>query len=138
MSFRWLLARLARVPFDPARLVHGSGDVLGEILDELATIPGSVPNLIELPDGYDTVVGEDGLLLSGGERRRLAIARAVLKDAPVVIFDEASQICPEDAIGAHLNVMARLSYLLKSEENRQTLMEAASHGDVMALIDKVD
>jgi ATP-binding cassette subfamily C protein CydC len=43
-----------------------------------------------LPDGYDTVVGENGLLLSGGERRRLAIARAVLKDAPIVILDEAS------------------------------------------------
>ena len=43
-----------------------------------------------LPDGYDTVVGEDGLLLSGGERRRLAIARAVLKDAPVVVLDEAT------------------------------------------------
>ena len=41
-----------------------------------------------LPDGYDTVVGEDGLLLSGGERRRLAIARAVSKDAPIVILDE--------------------------------------------------
>jgi len=43
-----------------------------------------------LPDGYDTVVGEDGTLLSGGERRRLAIARAVLKDAPIVILDEAT------------------------------------------------
>jgi ABC-type multidrug transport system fused ATPase/permease subunit len=43
-----------------------------------------------LPDGYDTRVGEDGLLLSGGERRRLAIARAVLKDAPIVILDEAT------------------------------------------------
>ncbi|MEA2026230.1 MAG: ABC transporter ATP-binding protein, partial [Chloroflexota bacterium] len=43
-----------------------------------------------LPDGYDTVVGENGLLLSGGERRRLAIARAVLKGAPVVILDEAT------------------------------------------------
>ncbi len=43
-----------------------------------------------LPDGYDTVVGEDGLLLSGGERRRLAIARAILKDAPIVILDEAT------------------------------------------------
>jgi ATP-binding cassette subfamily C protein CydC len=43
-----------------------------------------------LPDGYDTVIGEDGLLLSGGERRRLAIARAILKDAPIVILDEAT------------------------------------------------
>ena len=43
-----------------------------------------------LPSGYDTVVGEDGTMLSGGERRRLAIARAVLKDAPVAILDEAS------------------------------------------------
>ena len=43
-----------------------------------------------LPQGYDTVVGEDGVLLSGGERRRLAIARAILKDAPVVILDEAT------------------------------------------------
>ena len=42
-----------------------------------------------LPHGYDTVIGENGLLLSGGERRRLAVARAVLKDAPIVILDEA-------------------------------------------------
>jgi ATP-binding cassette subfamily C protein CydC len=43
-----------------------------------------------LPEGYDTVVGEDGLLLSGGERRRLGLARAVLKDAPIVILDEVT------------------------------------------------
>lgn len=43
-----------------------------------------------LPHGYDTPVGEDGLLLSGGERRRLAIARAVLKDAPIVVLDEVT------------------------------------------------
>ena len=45
---------------------------------------------------------------------------------------------PEDAIGAHLNVMARLSYLMKSEKNRQKLMDASSPGDVLALIDNVD
>lgn len=45
---------------------------------------------------------------------------------------------PEDAIGAHLNVMARLSYLMKSESNRQKLMDAASPGDVLALMDNVD
>ena len=45
---------------------------------------------------------------------------------------------PEDAIGAHLNVMARLSFLMKSAENRQKLMDATSPGDVLALIDKID
>jgi fructose-specific phosphotransferase system IIA component len=45
---------------------------------------------------------------------------------------------PEDAIGAHLNVMARLSYLMKSEENRETLLKATSPGDVLALIDNVN
>jgi fructose-specific phosphotransferase system IIA component len=45
---------------------------------------------------------------------------------------------PEDAIGAHLNVMARLSYLMKPPENRQKLINAASPGDVLALIDAVE
>lgn len=43
-----------------------------------------------LPQGYDTLIGEQGLKLSGGERQRLAIARAILKDAPIMIFDEAT------------------------------------------------
>jgi ATP-binding cassette subfamily B protein len=43
-----------------------------------------------LPDGLDTVVGERGLKLSGGERQRVSIARAVLKDAPILVFDEAT------------------------------------------------
>ncbi len=45
---------------------------------------------------------------------------------------------PEDAIGAHLNVMARLGFLMKSEENRQKLIQAGSPGDVLALIDNVN
>ncbi len=43
-----------------------------------------------LPQGFDTVLGEGGATLSGGERRRLAIARAILKDAPIVVLDEAT------------------------------------------------
>jgi len=46
--------------------------------------------ILQLPDGYDTLVGERGYKLSGGERQRLAIARVILKDAPIVILDEAT------------------------------------------------
>ena len=50
-----------------------------------------------LPDGYDTVLGEGGGSLSGGEKQRLSIARAMLKDAPIVVLDEATAyIDPEN------------------------------------------
>ena len=47
-----------------------------------------------LPNGYDTVIGEGGSTLSGGEKQRISIARAILKDAPIVILDE--EMCIRD------------------------------------------
>ena len=53
--------------------------------------------IMQLPEGYDTVAGEGGATLSGGERQRISIARAILKDAPLVILDEAtSSVDPEN------------------------------------------
>ena len=53
--------------------------------------------IMALPDGYHTMVGEGGSTLSGGEKQRVSIARAILKDAPIVILDEAtSSVDPEN------------------------------------------
>ena len=53
--------------------------------------------IMKLPQGYDTVIGEAGGSLSGGDRQRLSIARAMMKDAPIIILDEATaNVDPEN------------------------------------------
>lgn len=53
--------------------------------------------ILKLPQGYETVIGEAGASLSGGERQRLSIARAMMKDAPIIILDEATaNVDPEN------------------------------------------
>ncbi|MCR4887616.1 MAG: ABC transporter ATP-binding protein/permease [Ruminococcus sp.] len=53
--------------------------------------------IMNLPDGYDTVIGEGGVSLSGGEKQRISIARAIMKDSPVIILDEATaNVDPEN------------------------------------------
>ena len=53
----------------------------------------------KLPDGMDTVIGTEGTYLSGGEQQRIALARAILKDAPIVVLDEATAFAdPENEV----------------------------------------
>jgi len=72
----------------------------------------------ELPDGLDTVVGERGSLLSGGQRQRISIARALLKDAPVLILDEATSALDTES---ERRIQAALAALVR---NRTTLVIA--------------
>lgn len=62
-----------------------------------------------LPDGYQTLVGEGGTYLSGGEAQRIALARAILKDAPIILLDEATAFADPENEGKILDAFSHLT-----------------------------
>ena len=102
-----------------------------------------------LPQGFDTLVGENGVLLSGGQRQRLAIARALLKDAPILILDEATSALDTESerhiqaaldtamrgrttlvIAHRLSTIERADTILVMEQGR--IVERGTHADLLA------
>lgn len=93
-------------------ICFGKPDATEEEMIEAAKKARCHDFIMALPDGYDTVVGEGGGSLSGGEKQRISIARAILKDAPIIILDEATaSVDPENE---HL-IQAALSELTKGK-----------------------
>jgi ATP-binding cassette subfamily B protein len=107
-------------------------------------------HLLSLPDGYDTIVGERGYRFSGGEKQRLAIARAVLRDPPVLVLDEATSALDtqteqavQEAIDAAsagrttITIAHRLSTIRDADEiivlDHGSIVERGPHAELLAL-----
>lgn len=95
--------------------------------------------IVALPNGYDTVIGEGGSTLSGGEKQRISIARAIIKDAPIVILDEAtSSVDPENeqALLAAIEELTRNKTLISIAHRLSTVKNAdkiivIDHGEIV-------
>ncbi len=91
--------------------------------------------IMALPDGYDTQVGEGGASLSGGERQRISIARALLKDAPIVLLDEATSaidpLTERDLQKALANLTAHRTVIVVAHK-----LSTIAHADQILVLDK--
>lgn len=110
-------------------------DALFENIETAARAANAHDFIVELDNGYDTLIGDDGVLLSGGQRQRLAIARALLKAAPILILDEATSAL--DTESEHL-VQAGLEALMRGRTtfviaHRLSTIERA---DTIVVLDK--
>jgi ATP-binding cassette subfamily B protein len=90
-------------------IAYGTFEASIDKIVEAAKVAEAHDFIMDLPQGYDTIVGERGQKLSGGQRQRISIARAVLKDPPVLILDEATSSVDNETEAAIQRSMKRIA-----------------------------
>lgn len=115
-STQSLRAGIAFVPQQPQifdstvaeHIRYGKEDASDDEVYEAARLAGALEFIDQLPEGFDTMLGEGGKKLSGGQRQRLDIARALVRRAPILIFDEPTSALDAEAEAAFCEVLERL------------------------------
>lgn len=144
------------VPQEPAlfsgtvreNIAYARPEASAEDVEAAAQVANAHEFIVQLPEGYDTVVGERGVKLSGGQRQRIAIARAVLKDPAVLVLDEATSSLDNESerlveaalerllvgrttliIAHRLSTVQRADRLLVLDDGK--IVEAGSHAELL-------
>jgi len=129
-------------------IAYGKLDASNETITQAADMANATEFIADLPDGFDTLVGERGVKLSGGQRQRIAIARAMLKDAPILVLDEATSALDSEsealiqkalwklmqgrttiAIAHRLSTIQRMDRIVVLDKG--TIVEMGSHRELL-------
>jgi ABC-type multidrug transport system fused ATPase/permease subunit len=157
LDARWLRTQIGTVAQEPvlfstavaANIRYGRPEATDEEIEAAARAANAHEFISELPEGYNTEVGERGVRLSGGQKQRVAIARALLKDPPILILDEAtssldaeSESLVQDALErlmarrTSLVIAHRLSTVRNADRvvvlDSGRVIETGTHGELMA------
>lgn len=131
-----------------ANIAYGTENATQESIQEAARAARAHDFIMQMPHTYDTVVGESGVRLSGGQRQRICIARAIIKDAPILILDEATSALDTESereVQAALErlmkdrttliIAHRLSTIIRADHiivlNKGEIVEEGSHQELM-------
>ncbi|MGI6385638.1 MAG: lipid A export permease/ATP-binding protein MsbA [Desulfomonilia bacterium] len=131
-----------------ANIAYGTENATQESIQEAARAARAHDFIMQMPHTYDTVVGESGVRLSGGQRQRICIARAIIKDAPILILDEATSALDTESereVQAALErlmkdrttliIAHRLSTIIRADHiivlNKSEIVEEGSHQELM-------